>query len=161
MPISTAQPESNVLAEQQDYHILIIEDFQGKQSIPLSYATYSVGRDPSNTIRIQDSAASRHHLILFRVPRPNRKYVYRVVDGDASGKASLNGITVNGLPCKQQELKSGDIIGLGEVTRIQYLIQSMTPKQFAWYFDSKNTAYRSIQETVLDPTATMTTILAT
>ena len=153
-PTLTSRPAT------QEYHILIIEDLKGKRSIPLSYATYSLGRDSTNTIQLQDPAVSRQHFLLLRVPSATRKYIYRVVDGDVNGKVSLNGITVNGNACKQKNLVPGDIIHLGEVVRIKYHIQPMTQEEYNWYFNRKDTQYRSIQEEALDPVGTMTTILA-
>ena len=160
MPASsaTAPPASD--QEKQTYHVLIIEDFQGKRAIPLTYATYSVGRDERNTIVIQDPAVSRHHIILIRMPLPNRQYCYRVVDGDANGKPSLNGIMLNNAPCKKKDLEPGDNIRLGEVTSITYHLQQMTPDEFEYYFKQKEMEYRSIQEEATDPVGTMTTILA-
>ena len=72
----------------------------------------------------------------------------------------MNGITVNGVPCSQKDLAQGDKIRLGEVTCITYLIQTMTEDDYNWYFNRQDTKYRSIQEESIDPTQTMTTILA-
>ena len=159
-PVQATTPSISSPSTAQDYHILMIEDLQGKRSIPLSYATYSLGRDSSNTIQIQDPAVSRQHCLLLRFPLANRQYIYRVVDGDINGKVSLNGITVNGVTCKQKNLVPGDTIQLGEVVRIKYHIQPMIQKEYDGYFNRKDTQYRSIQEEALDPTSTMNTILA-
>ena len=94
------------------------------------------------------------------MPLPNREYMYRVVDGDANGKRSLNGITVNDVSCVKADLKADDVIKIGEVTSIRYMVQILTAEEFEWYFNGKDTAYRSIQESISDPTSTMTTILS-
>ena len=160
MPSSLTAPQASAQANKQKYHVLIVEDLQGKRSIPLSYATYSLGRDASNSIQLHDRAASRHHLILIRMPLPNNEYLYRAVDGDANGKASLNGIVINGTPRQTRDLISGDEIRVGEITTIRYMLQRLTDEEFEWYFSRQDQSYRSIQESISDPITTMTTILS-
>jgi pSer/pThr/pTyr-binding forkhead associated (FHA) protein len=157
--VSLTQTPSTPTQALKTHHILIIENAMGKQSIPLSYATYSIGRDQRNTIRIQDPGISRRHLILFRVPIDNRQYIYRVIDGDANGKASLNGITVNGVAVAQKDLASGDQISLGESTSIIYHIQRMTEEEYQWYFNRQDIKHRSIQTAPLDPITTLVAML--
>ncbi|NEO27975.1 MAG: FHA domain-containing protein, partial [Kamptonema sp. SIO4C4] len=53
-------------AKKQQEHLLIIEDEQGRRSIPLGDATYSLGRDQSCDIPLSSQFVSRRHAILNR-----------------------------------------------------------------------------------------------
>jgi pSer/pThr/pTyr-binding forkhead associated (FHA) protein len=48
---------------QQIEHLLVIEDDQGKRTIVLEAATYSIGRDLGNSIVLHSQSVSRQHAI--------------------------------------------------------------------------------------------------
>ncbi len=106
-------------------HILVIEDQKSKRIVALKESTYSLGRDPSNTILIYDRQVSRHHATILRVTDyQNNYHSYRVIDGSLQGKRSTNGIIVNGKYCLSHELKHGDFIRFGSKSKISYQILS-------------------------------------
>lgn len=99
---------------QQIYHLLIVEDKQGKRTIALDAATYSIGRDPNNAIILNSKLVSRQHAILLRVTIPDTaNYLFRLIDGNLQGKRSTNGLTINGKRCFAHDLKHGDVITFG------------------------------------------------
>jgi hypothetical protein len=53
---------------------------------------YSIGRDPRCDIRLFSQFVSRRHATLVRLPREDGSSFYRIVDGDAKGKPSANGL---------------------------------------------------------------------
>ncbi len=72
--------------------------------IQLEDQTFTIGRDPSNTLFILDSALSRHHcLIEWR----NESYEIRDLK-------SRNGMLLNGTPLREKMLRDGDEIIIGE-----------------------------------------------
>ncbi|MEA5616451.1 FHA domain-containing protein [Cronbergia sp. UHCC 0137] len=114
-------------AEPQENHLLIIEDDQGRKEFPLSNPVYSIGRDRNCNIRLMSQFVSRHHATLVRLPRPNNNnnYYYRIVDGDAKGKASSNGLMINGRKIPAHDLKNEDEIVFGpQVRAIYYFLEN-------------------------------------
>lgn len=111
-------PEAKTCAIQ---HLLIVEDEQGKQTINLEAAIYSLGRDPSNTIVLHSQQVSRQHAILLRTTIPEtERYLFRIVDGNFQGKKSTNGLFINGERCFSHDLEHGDVILFGGVIRAHF-----------------------------------------
>ena len=147
---------SKIMAENtQKYHLLIIEDSQGQRVAHLDAATYSIGRDHSDSIQVSDPAVSRHHAVLIRVPLGNQQYAFRVIDGDASGKPSKNGLFINGDRCKSQNLNSNDTLQIGRTAKLTYFIGNFTQEEFCMYCHDSNVKFHRIKEVVLDPTETL------
>ena len=72
---------------------------------PLGDRELTIGRDPESDIRLElDSPASRHHATVYKVLN-----VWHVKD-----LGSLNGTELNGTLIKDQTLKNGDTITIGE-----------------------------------------------
>ncbi len=102
---------NSVLPQRQ--HFLIIEDDKGRQEILLQDSTYSLGRSQTCDIRLRSQFVSRHHATLFRSEREDGSYFYRIVDGDEEGKASVNGLLINGRKMPSHELRHGDEVVFG------------------------------------------------
>jgi pSer/pThr/pTyr-binding forkhead associated (FHA) protein len=92
----------------QKEHFLLVEDDKGKQEVLLKHPVYSLGRAPTCDIRLRSQFVSRHHATLFRFERGNNSSYYRIVDGDAEGKASANGMLINGRKVAVYNLQDGD-----------------------------------------------------
>lgn len=102
-------------------HLLVIEDTQGQHAVSLEAATYSVGRDASNSIVLNSRLVSRQHAILLRVTAPEAAtYSFRIIDGDLQGQRSTNGLIVNGHRCFSHDLKHGDVIVFGGDVKAKY-----------------------------------------
>ncbi|WP_298617509.1 FHA domain-containing protein [uncultured Thermosynechococcus sp.] len=134
-----------------EHHLLRIEDETGRRTVALEAATYSIGRDVTNAIVIHGHGVSRQHALLLRIPSPDG-YRYRVVDGNADGKPSANGILVNGQRVQRHELKDGDEINFGGSVKAHYSIMSMGDAEFIKYLQSVN--YHSIKAVPLTSTIT-------
>lgn len=106
-------------------HLLTIRDRTGKQTYRLEAETYSLGRDPGNSIVLNGAAISRQHATILRVPSINadRSY-FRIIDGSFNGQRSTNGITINGQKRVTADLKHGDRIKFDEQTSAKYYIFS-------------------------------------
>ena len=97
---------------------------------------------------------SRQHALLLRVPNPNTKrYEYRIVDGNAEGKTSANGVYINGKAVKSQTLKNGDSVEFGQHVKAAYLTLSMGEAEFVNYLES--ISYQSLKSELVDSKATM------
>ena len=108
-------------------HLLIIEDDQGRKELNLGGAIYSIGRDPRCDIRLFSQFVSRRHATLLRFLQLDGGYYYRIVDGDAKGKFSANGILINGNKIPEHDLKNADEIIFGpQVRAIYYLLERDT-----------------------------------
>jgi pSer/pThr/pTyr-binding forkhead associated (FHA) protein len=97
----------------QKEHFLIVEDDKGRQEILLNAPTYSVGRSQNCDIRLRSQFVSRHHATLFRCERENGASYYRIMDGNAEGRVSANGMLVNGRKISVYDLKDGDEVVFG------------------------------------------------
>ncbi len=71
---------------------------------PITEAGVTIGRHPSNTVRIAEGGASRFHCIVRRTSAG-----YRLSD-----LGSRNGTRVNGRRAESVLLKSGDVIWIGD-----------------------------------------------
>ncbi|MCM1982306.1 FHA domain-containing protein [Lyngbya confervoides] len=110
-------------AAEQEFHFLIMHENNGYRPIHLVSPTYSLGRSSKNSIVLPSPSISRHHALLLRMPSTTQgKYQYRLLDGDASGKLSMNGLTVNGQKCSMRDLISGDRIVFGGIFEVTYQV---------------------------------------
>jgi len=94
-------------------YLLIVEDPQGRRTIPLEEMKYSLGRKSDNQIVLRSKHASRYHATLIKKSIDRQKFSYWILDGDLEGNKSHNGIYVNGSKCLVHELKDGDLINFG------------------------------------------------
>ncbi|NJK61004.1 MAG: FHA domain-containing protein [Oscillatoriales cyanobacterium SM2_1_8] len=134
-------------------HLLIVEDDEGRHVYSIESTAYSLGRDPTSAIVLHSAAVSRQHALLLRTPQPSAKgYRYRVVDGNAQGKRSANGITVNGRPCFSWDLNDGDLIGFGGSVQARYVCTNVIPPELAAAMLAP--AARSIKSIAVDSTDT-------
>jgi signal transduction histidine kinase/DNA-binding response OmpR family regulator/pSer/pThr/pTyr-binding forkhead associated (FHA) protein/HPt (histidine-containing phosphotransfer) domain-containing protein len=102
-------------------HLLVIRDLQGQRTIPLEIASYSLGRDPGNSIVLFDPSISRQHAIILRITVPETdEFIFRIIDGSLNGQKSTNGIRVNGQKGFSHDLQNGDTIQLGNQTQAKY-----------------------------------------
>lgn len=97
----------------QKEHFLIVEDEKGRQEVLLKESVYSLGRSQACDIRLRSQFVSRHHATLYRHERENGVAYYRIVDGNAEGKVSANGMIVNGRKVSFCDLKDGDEVVFG------------------------------------------------
>jgi pSer/pThr/pTyr-binding forkhead associated (FHA) protein len=114
--------------ESQHNHLIIIEDEKGRRNFTLDQATYSIGRDPKCDLQLISQFVSRHHATLVKKNiEGSEDFRYQIVDGNAKGKASVNGLLVNGRKVQNHDLKNEDIIVFGpRVRAIYYLLQRDT-----------------------------------
>jgi hypothetical protein len=138
----------------QERHVLIIEDEGGRRSVALDAATYSLGRDTTNAIMLDSKSVSRQHALLLRLPTPGTsQYRYRLVDGNSTGKLSVNGVSVNGKRISTLELRSGDTIMFGGRVSATYQVVAMEQGEFLQYLDMIN--YQSIKSLPVSAFETM------
>ncbi|MBW4551466.1 MAG: FHA domain-containing protein [Aphanocapsa sp. GSE-SYN-MK-11-07L] len=120
-------------------HVLVVDDENGRRSIALDAATYSLGRDQTNAIMLESKSVSRQHALLLRLPVPETAgYRYRLVDGNSEGRPSVNGVMVNGKRCSSHNLANGDVIVFGRFVKASYMIVSMGQAEFIKYLDMIN-----------------------
>lgn len=118
--------------ENDESHLLIIEDDQGRKEFPLEKTIYSIGRGRECNIRLVSQFASRRHATLVRMQREHNSYsnhhnyYYRIVDGDAKEKPSANGLMVNGCKIPVHNLKNEDEIVFGPGVRAIYYLLKKT-----------------------------------
>lgn len=115
-------------------HLLVIQDLQGRRTIPLRETTYSLGRHPANTIVLASRSVSMQHAILLRVTVPeNDQYAFQIIDGNYKGKGSTNGLFVNGDKCFSHHLRHGDIIAFGgnQAQGKYYAISNLSEEVFS------------------------------
>jgi pSer/pThr/pTyr-binding forkhead associated (FHA) protein len=129
--INPSYPNSSndvsMAADTNESHLLIIEDDQGRKEFPLEQPVYSIGRDRDCNIRLMSQFVSRRHATLVRLPREHNShsYYYRIVDGDAKGKPSSNGLMINGRKIPAHDLKNEDEVVFGpQVRAIYYLLRN-------------------------------------
>lgn len=124
---STVSSENvSMSAESLENHILIIQDEQGRKEFTLDRQMYSIGRDRLCDIRLFSQFVSRRHAMLVRLQRESNKHnhYYRIMDGDAKGNKSANGLMINGRRTSVHDLRNGDEIVFGpQVSAIYYLLQ--------------------------------------
>jgi pSer/pThr/pTyr-binding forkhead associated (FHA) protein len=115
----------------QKQHFLVIEDHKGRQEIPLTEASYSLGRSSNCNIRLRSQFVSRYHATLLRCLKENGESYYQIMDGDDQGHLSSNGLLINGRKLPSCDLKHGDEIVFGpQVSAIyQYRQRDKFPTQ--------------------------------
>lgn len=100
--------------------LLVIEDDWGRREIILEQDSYLIGRDPKADICLHSQFVSRQHATLARKSLPNGGFSYRITDGNRNGKASTNGILVNGQKHQSVDLVGEDIIVFGPKVRATF-----------------------------------------
>lgn len=105
---------------QEHNHLLIVEDDKGRKEVVLKAPVYSIGRDQQCDIRLVSHFVSRRHATLVRLPRQDGTHYYRIVDGDAKGKGSSNGLLINGRRLAAHDLENEDEIVFGPQVRAKY-----------------------------------------
>ncbi|MDX2271696.1 MAG: FHA domain-containing protein [Cyanobacteriota bacterium] len=107
-------------------HVLIVKDRSGPRAYWLTAELYSLGRDASNSIRIDSQYASRHHAILVKMESPLTPdgFVYHIIDGDVEGNPSTNGLYVSGQQTEFRDLEDGDEIQFGSDAVATYSLQA-------------------------------------
>ncbi|MEM9136922.1 MAG: FHA domain-containing protein [Cyanobacteria bacterium P01_F01_bin.42] len=138
----------------QEYHLLHVINSKGDRTYYLNAAAVSIGRDSSSAVMVSDPMVSRHHAMLLRVPTEDCGYSYELVDGDVHGRPSRNGMRINRRRCERKILTTGDRITVGN-TSMSYMIASMTPAEYAEFFDAQPVSFHSLKEEILDPTGTL------
>jgi pSer/pThr/pTyr-binding forkhead associated (FHA) protein len=125
---SPVSKDSPMALETNENHLLILQDEQGRKEFTLEEHVYSLGRNHSCDIRLVSQFVSRCHARLVKLPRENNQsYYYRIVDGDANGKPSANGLMINGRKMSAHDLKNEDEIVFGpQVRAIYYLLKDTT-----------------------------------
>lgn len=103
----------------REEHILIVTDGKGHREIRLQNEIYTLGRGVNCNILLQSQFVSRHHATLMRHNREEKTY-YQIIDGDAQGKASVNGLLINGRKIRFHNLESGDKVIFGPQVEAVY-----------------------------------------
>jgi pSer/pThr/pTyr-binding forkhead associated (FHA) protein len=116
------------MSETNFSHALLISDARGSRKLLLDGLKYTIGRDVNNNIQLYSRFVSRQHAILLRVPGVEQgRYLYRIVDGDLSGKPSVNGVIINNQnKVTSYDLCAGDMITLAPNVQITYLMDDAT-----------------------------------
>ncbi|MEH1932182.1 MAG: EAL domain-containing protein [Nostoc sp.] len=115
-------------------HLLVIQDMEGRRTVPLQETTYSLGRHPANTIVLASRSVSMQHAILLRVTVPETdQYGFQIIDGNYKGKGSTNGLFVNGTKSFSHNLRNGDVIAFGsnQAQAKYYAISNLSEKAFS------------------------------
>lgn len=141
----------------KEHHVLLIDDCRQMRAVVLTAATYSIGRDVNNSIIIPNSAISREHALLLRVPvSGTTHYQYQIVDGNIDGHPSINGIEVNGHNCDAHMLKKGDAITLGGVIKVAYFIVTMNQAEVQELFPIESINIQRVKQPKMSPDITET-----
>jgi tetratricopeptide (TPR) repeat protein len=92
---------------------LLLEDESDCRLIHLVSEEYTIGRDLQNTICLRSQFSSRFHAVIRRLKTEKGEVVFEIQDGGVNGKASTNGILVNGKPVSRAFLNHQDVIVFG------------------------------------------------
>ncbi|HBL13199.1 MAG TPA: phosphopeptide-binding protein [Cyanobacteria bacterium UBA11162] len=111
-----------MVAKSNHTYLLIIEDDKGRREFPLKESVYSIGRDPEADIRLASQFVSRRHATLVRLQREDGGYYYRIVDGNAKGKPSSNGLLINGKKLQAHDLEDEDEVVFGPAVSAKYYV---------------------------------------
>ncbi|MEH2229093.1 MAG: EAL domain-containing protein [Nostoc sp.] len=140
-------------------HLLVIQDLEGRRTVPLRETTYSLGRHPANTIVLASRSVSMQHAILLRVTVPETdQYGFQIIDGNYKGKGSTNGLFVNGTKCFSHNLRHGDIIAFGsnKAQAKYYAISNISEQAFSESFDVEDlSGFLSEQASPANPFQTL------
>lgn len=104
------------------HHLLVVEDDKGRREYCLEAPLYSVGRDPKCDIRLMSQFVSRRHATLVQLTNDDGYTYYRIIDGNAKGRMSENGIIINGRKLQAHDLQHEDEIVFGPKVRASYLV---------------------------------------
>jgi pSer/pThr/pTyr-binding forkhead associated (FHA) protein len=148
-------PELPMTLPAHEYHLLLINTPTGQRSFNLEAAAYTLGRDQTASIRLNDLSISRHHALLIRMPAPDQQYRYQLVDGNALGQPSTNGTRINGKFISRKVLETGDEIQMGENITASYFIGGFTAEELMAYFSFETARIQSIKSDSVDPTHTL------
>ena len=102
-------------------------------TIPLPDGEVTLGREPTNAVPVVDLSVSRKHCLLRR--EEDGRFQIRDLD-------SRNGTVVNGLPIKEQWLRHGDEIAIGDSSFLFLLedVDRAGPASQVEFDDSRPTA---------------------
>ena len=103
-------------------HLLIIQDDKGRAEITLDRELHAIGRDPDCDIRLVSQFVSRRHATLVQLSNDDGTYCYRIVDGIPAGRASSNGLLINGHRLRARTLEHEDEIVFGPNVTATYLL---------------------------------------
>ncbi len=92
---------------------LLLEDEADCRLIHLVNEEYTIGRDLQNTICLRSQFSSRFHAVIRRLKTERGEVVFEIQDGGVNGKASTNGILVNGKAVSRAFLNHQDVIVFG------------------------------------------------
>jgi tetratricopeptide (TPR) repeat protein len=92
---------------------LLLEDEEDCRLIHLVNEEYTIGRDIKNTICLRSHFSSRFHAVIRRLKTETGEVVFEIQDGAINGKASTNGILVNGKAVSRAFLNHQDVIVFG------------------------------------------------
>ncbi len=89
--------------------LILLEDINTKEELPILYWENTVGRNKHCDIKINDPAISREHAVIFR-----RKEGWFITDTNSKYGVFLNGEKING----KTKIFINDIITLGETSLV-------------------------------------------
>lgn len=92
---------------------LLLEDDANCSFIQLVDDIYTIGRDLDNKICLRSQFSSRFHAVIRRLITETGDVVFEIQDGSIQGKASTNGISINGKPVTRAFLNHQDLIVFG------------------------------------------------
>lgn len=116
----------------------------GKE-FPLSNEEITIGRDPENTIVLDDVQISRVHLKIYR-----NNHEWFIED-----LKSTNGTVLNGKALKKaQKLKNGDLVTLGENNVFEVLLPADSPEAIPAEEISKPEAHKKTKVKKTNPAPT-------
>ncbi len=152
----TCFPEvlSNTIVDRtvKESYILVIHNNEGL-AFRLEASICSIGRDKRSAIVLNHPSMSRQHAILMREPVSQGCYSYKLVDGNAKGQLSKNGIFINGKRYSSKKLQNGDMITFGPKIRATYMIIPNSQVNGDRYLEAKQ--IYSIKEESHDVQTTM------
>ena len=116
--------------KQHQTPILIIKDNQGSKEYVLKDASrYLIGRDAQCDIRLLSHFVSRKHATLERCEATDGTLYYQIADGN-NGKASANGLIINGRKRELHILRDQDEIVFGPDVSITYTVLNEKKDEF-------------------------------
>ena len=96
---------------------LLLEDESNCSFIQLVEDIYTIGRDLDNKICLRSQFSSRFHAVIRRLVTETGEVIFEIQDGSVKGKASTNGILVNGKSVTRAFLNHQDLIVFGPRAR--------------------------------------------
>lgn len=121
---------AEVTSVEQGQPLLIIEDDWGRREIILEQDSYLLGRDPTADICLHSQFVSRQHAVLTRTVLPHGQPTYTITDGNRAGKASTNGLLVNGKKCRTATLTGEEVIVFGPKVRATFRLLPLSQTRF-------------------------------